>query len=295
MDEIYLEAFLAVVRYGTIKDASLHLDVAPSTITTRLQLLERRLEATLIDRSRGRSRTALTPEGEEFLELAERWETIASEMTAVARHGDATLVVGAPDSVSHYLLAPIYAELAFRCPEISLKIVTANSAELYGKIETREVDIAFVLYDRFLPGVRIHQFISEPMLVITGGCAACGADGTIDIVSLEPAEQVHIPWGAAIERWNTGRSNLHAGTIWIDTAHLIRAFLADERKWAIVPQSMADAMRTESSYNIYQLTDPPPNRIVFEARRVRLSQLSLRGCELFDEAVRKLLPEAQVC
>jgi|SRR5579875_1384951 len=290
MDGAQLESFLAVVRYGTIKDASLHLDLAPSTITTRLQVLEQRLGVVLIDRGRGRARSALTPEGEEFLELAERWEAVTRDMASLVNRGDAALVIGAPDSVNHYLLAPVYSDLVRRNAGLILKSVTANSADLYGKIQRREVDVAFVLYDRHIPGVRTQHFISEPMLAITRRDVSGTESGVIDLAQLDAEQQIHIPWGDQIERWDSARPTPFCGSIWVDTAHQLTAFLADERKWALVPGSLADALEDRGAYNVYRIADPPPNRVVFQARRDRLSQLALRGCELFDEAIRRLLP-----
>jgi molybdate transport repressor ModE-like protein len=291
VDEHHLEAFLAVARYGTIKEASRHLHLSQSSVTSRLQALERRLGAMLVERGPGRPRTTLTPEGEELLDLAQRWEELTREMRAIARRTDSSLSVGAPDSVNHYVLAPVYADLARRHPELRLRVETANSAELYSKIERREVDIAFVLYDRDLAGIQIELFVSEPMFVATRAELPL-ADGRVNRASLDPTQEIHIAWGAHFERWRSHRGRPFTGAIYLDTAHLISAFLDDRRKWAVVPDSMARATQESHGFSIYQLAEPPPDRLLYFAHRTRLNTSSQRGYDLFTESVERVIPAA---
>jgi DNA-binding transcriptional LysR family regulator len=292
MDELRLEAFLAVARHGTVKEASRHLHLAQSTVTNRLQSLERRLGVVLVERARGRPHTSLTPEGEDLLKLAERWEEMARDMAGLATRGEASLTVGAPDSVNHYILSPIYSEIAHTNPGLRLKVETANSGELYGKLERREVDVAFVLYDRVVADVKTQPFIDEPMYVATRSAPA--PDGAyLDVDVLDPAGEVHIPWGAAYDRWREKTTGGFRGHILVDTAHTITAFLARPGPWAAVPASMVPELRAAHSLNIYRLSGSPPNRVVFAARRMQLGRTALRGYECFEDTVQRLLPLAQ--
>ena len=78
----------------------------------------------------------------------------------------------------------------------------------------------------------------------------------------------------------------------LDTANLITAFLDDTRTWAIVPDSMARAIKASDGLSIYRLRNGPPDRLLFLARRTRLSTSTLRGCALLDEALERVLPAA---
>jgi DNA-binding transcriptional LysR family regulator len=292
MDELGLEAFLAIARYGTVKEASRHLHLAQSTVSNRLQSLERRLGVVLVDRARGRSHTSLTPEGEDLMKLAERWEEMARDMTSLATRGEASLTLGAPDSVNHYILSPIYSEISRTHPGLRLKVETANSGELYGKLERRELDVAFVLYDRVQADVATEPFIDEPMYVATRSRPA--PDGELlDVGALNPSDEIHIPWGAAYDRWREKTTGGFRGHIRVDTAHSITSFLAHPGKWAAVPASMVPELRETYALNIYRLRGSPPNRVVFTARPMRMARTSLRGYEVFRDAVLELLPQAQ--
>lgn len=292
MDELGLEAFLAITRHGTVKEASRHLHLAQSTVTNRLQSLERRLGMVLVDRARGRPHTTLTPEGEDLLKLAERWEEMTRDMAALATRGEASLTVGAPDSVNHYILSPAYSEMSQANPGLRLKVETANSGELYTKLERREVDVAFVLYDRVVADVKTQPFIDEPMYVATRSTPA--PDGSsVTVEALDPLREVHIPWGAAYDRWREKTTGGFRGRILVDTAHTITAFLAHPGSWAAVPASMVPELRTVHSLNIFRLRGSPPNRVVFAARRMQLGRTALRGYECFRETIGRLLPHAE--
>lgn len=71
--------FLAIARIGSISRTAEQLFMSQSTVTTRLQRLERGLGYALFLRLP--NGVQLTPEGERFVQLAERMVTLESEMT----------------------------------------------------------------------------------------------------------------------------------------------------------------------------------------------------------------------
>jgi DNA-binding transcriptional LysR family regulator len=289
MTDAQLEAFLAIARYGTVKEASRQLHLAQSTVTNRLQALERRLGVMLVDRARGRPHTSLTPEGEDLARIAERWEEMTRDMASLATRSGASLTVGAPDSVNYYILAPVYSETSRSHPGLRLKVETANSGELYGKLERREVDVAFVLYDRVLADTKTEPFINEPMFVATRSEPA--EDGAIvEVETLNPVEEIHIPWGAAYDRWREKTTGGFRGHIFVDTAHSITTLLDVPGKWAAVPASMVPEMREVHGLRIYRLRGSPPNRVVYRTRRLNLGRSALKGYDAFQSAVDRLLP-----
>ncbi len=291
MDETQLTAFLAVYRYGSLKEASRHLHLSQSTVTNRLQALERRLGVVLVDRARGRPHATLTPEGDELLVLAERWEEVTRDVAALTARRDAALSLGAPDSVSHFVLAPILRDLALRHPELVLHVESANSPAIYGKLERREVDLAFVVYERNLPGVLIEPFVSDEMLLLT----RMELDERDDLVShelLDPQREIHIPWGAGYERWRARAFGASKRRLSVETGHLAMALL-DGPAWTIVPASMTRTIAPDSGFHVYRLSEPPPPQFVYVARRLQQSRSAVNGMRLFDEAVRQLLPSSQ--
>lgn len=287
--EPQLEAFLAIARFGTMKEASRHLYLSQSTLTNRLQSLERRLGVVLVDRGPGRKSSVLTPEGEGLLVLAERWEELTREITTIATHQAASLAVGASDSVHRYVFSNVYAKLIEDNPELDLRIYTANSDECYLKLEHREVDVAVTQYQRDLPGIVVDPFLREEMCVITRSYLP-NDGGVITPGILDPMDEIRIPWGAEYQRWRSRWFGLSSGRIFVDTAHLVTMVAGEGEAWALVPHSMAQVMLVEGSFHVYRLADPPPLRVLFLAHHVRQSKSVVTGFRLFASSVGRALP-----
>ena len=66
-----IEAFLAVIRTGSLTEAARQLHLTQPTLSHRLQTLEAELGATLLIRGKGQRRIELTDAGRDFVPLAE--------------------------------------------------------------------------------------------------------------------------------------------------------------------------------------------------------------------------------
>lgn len=91
----------------------------------------------------------LTQEGERFYQLALRFETLYSETKNLkAGSGEATINVGAADSVHNYVLNEIYSKVFHEIPDSRLAIHTHQSNESYYSIDQNNIDIGFCLQER---------------------------------------------------------------------------------------------------------------------------------------------------
>ena len=139
-----VRVFLAVARAGQFVAAARALKVDHATAARRVSALERALNARLLERRT--TGVALTEAGGRFLGAAERMET--AFLQAQAELGDrdvelsGTVRIGAPDGLSTYYLAGLFAALAQRHPAIGIQLVPTPQA---GPVGRREVDIAVVL------------------------------------------------------------------------------------------------------------------------------------------------------
>ena len=131
----------AVADTRSLAGAGGALGVNTSTVFRRLGALEKRLGARLFER--GRAGYALTPAGEEMVELAER---MAEDVTAFERRiagrdlkPSGELRVTTPDSLFVHALAPMLARFKQAYPDIRLDVVVANHAL---NLSRRDADIA---------------------------------------------------------------------------------------------------------------------------------------------------------
>lgn len=71
-----IEVFLAIVRTRNISRAAEQLNLSQSTVSKRLKVLEQEINAILFERGKGNKVLSLTLAGEEFIDLAERWQSL---------------------------------------------------------------------------------------------------------------------------------------------------------------------------------------------------------------------------
>ncbi|MBE3636958.1 LysR family transcriptional regulator [Mangrovicoccus algicola] len=128
MDLNALREFSAVVEEGSFAAAARRLETPKSTVSKRIQDLERDLGVTLIERSTRRLR--LTQEGAIVLARAER---ILADAAEIAQSLDGTagplrghLRIAAPQLFGQTFLGPLAAECRRRHPGLTLEIVLTD-------------------------------------------------------------------------------------------------------------------------------------------------------------------------
>jgi DNA-binding transcriptional LysR family regulator len=136
-----LRFFLALTRHGSLSAAAKSLHVAQSTVGRRLSSLEASLGARLLNRTP--EGYVATLAGEELRKTAERLET---EILTVERDvsGRDTQLAGvvrvtSAETVAAHIMAPSFAELRTRHPDITIELIP-NSREL--SLSMREADIS---------------------------------------------------------------------------------------------------------------------------------------------------------
>lgn len=119
--------FLAVAQRGRLVRAATQLGVDHTTVSRRINALERSLGHRLFDRTeRG---WLLTSAGESLLNPAESVNTavaLAQERLGVGDALSGTVRVTCPDGFGTFLLAPSLGDFCRRHPDLSVEIVTAT-------------------------------------------------------------------------------------------------------------------------------------------------------------------------
>ena len=75
-----IDAFLAVVEYGTLSSAAERLFISQSTISQRIKRLEAELQMTLFVRQQGQRSAVLTPSGAGLVPMAQQWSSLWRDM-----------------------------------------------------------------------------------------------------------------------------------------------------------------------------------------------------------------------
>ena len=140
--------FLAVVQNGSVRSASIALNVNHATVLRRIAQLEEQLGARLFDKLP--TGYELTGAGDEILEYAERMARTSMDLQTRVFARDqkltGTLRVAMPNVFATDLFMPDLAEFSQTHPEIELHLVTSYDLV---NLTKRQADVALrLVYDR---------------------------------------------------------------------------------------------------------------------------------------------------
>lgn len=129
LDDIAL--FIKIVESGSFNEAAKKLGMPPSTLTRRVQNLERQLGCKLLLRSA--HRTIPTQEGWQYFEqcqpLLYAFEKATQKLDEEFNQISGSIQVLAPTNLANGLLAPAWVEFMQQNPLIKLSLILANHTE----------------------------------------------------------------------------------------------------------------------------------------------------------------------
>ena len=287
MNERGMEAFTAIVIGQTLGRAAELLNLTQSAVSHRLKDLEAELGAILIDRRKGLKAIRLTPAGQDFLPLAMQWQELHGKVAGFASKVPAhALRIGSVDSMNNHILPPLFQALRENEPPVFCEVSTSNSAVLYHKIESREVDVAFVLQELHFPYVAAKPFTRERMLVLRTGRDNLPEE--VRAEDLEPRFELRFPWASPYQLWHDRVwPPEEVGELSVDTLLLIRNLLRDERQWAIIPESSIPFM-LERNLKVQALIPPPPDRLSYKLTHRYPKSTTVEALEILDHLITKL-------
>lgn len=280
-----MEAFLSIVRLESISEAARYLYISQSTISHRLQSLEKEYKVTLIKRGRGITGISLTEEGEKLYNIALRWEDLSIQAKDIKNDASSTtIVIGAVDSVHNYLFYSVYEKIRKEYPDIKIIIRTHQSNEIYSLLQHREIDIGFPLQERISSEFEVIKMFEEKMVLIKKK----RDDDLQEVIKnsdLHVKDEIYVNWGPDFQTWHEKHWGFFgAQGIQVDTVELLYKLMSYEN-WAIVPKSVADEFAKENKVDIYELEDNPPTRSCYYVHRKNHG----KKLRLFDKFLREMM------
>ena len=141
-----LAAFVTAVREGSVHDAGRVLGLTQSAVTKRIQALERRVGAPLLERGRRGVRptavgAALLPEAEAALAALARARVSAQAALAVA---GVTLTLAASYTIGEFLLPGWLAAVRAELPGLHAAVEIVNSPRALAAVREDRADVGFV-------------------------------------------------------------------------------------------------------------------------------------------------------
>lgn len=257
-----IEAFFAVVRYGSISTAADRLYVTQPALSRRLRNMEAELGYVLFLRDRGMRSVTLTEEGQAFLPIAGKLLRAWQEAAAIPAHKQKPVLrLASIGSVSTYLLPPVLRQLLDQ-GNYSLSFQNLHSVEAYAAIEEGAADLALISNYRYARTVRTVPLWREPFVLLGGP----EGQGAVSPESLNPADEIRLPWNPEFDTWHDRWFDAAVQPrVQLDQMSLMEAFLVED-SWAVAPLTVAYGLRKRIPL-LRPLSAAPADRIVYYLTR----------------------------
>lgn len=170
MDIRDLQIFLAVANEGSITKAAEKMEYVQSSISIRIQQLEKELKTALF--RRGRQGVRLTTSGEALKSYAEKIVFLTQEAERVVADNSipsGPLRIGSPETTAAIRLPFILADYHKSYPEVDLTLKTGTTEELIHFVLKYELDGAFVAAPVDHAELDVTEVGVEELAFISGG------------------------------------------------------------------------------------------------------------------------------
>jgi DNA-binding transcriptional LysR family regulator len=293
MDTEAIKAFLAVVHCGSLTEAANSLYLSQSTLSHRLAELEKEIGMSLIERRRGIRSLALTDHGKEFLLVAKRWEALVQDTERLRfRTQKTTLSIGSVDTIHTFVLPPVYQLLRQYSKDISFRLSTYNSTELYLKVDRGEIDVAFPLLDLPMRNIVVKKFYAEPRVVLRKEAVPGKCGEVINLANLNPETEVFFEGDPLFHNWyQRWKGESGYPSLQVDTAQLLVPLLSTDEAWSVLPWCIAQKLLSAGSYSYYILEDTPPERVCYKIQAKYPKPGASANIELLDVHLESLLAD----
>jgi DNA-binding transcriptional LysR family regulator len=261
LDPISLQIFLQVAEEKSVTRAAARLGRAASSVTTRLQQLEKDLGSVLF--SREGKRMTLTRQGKTFLSYARKLASLTAEARAALLGDDASeiLRLGTMESTAASRLPPVLAQFSQTRPQVSIRLSLGATQDLVNAVISGDLDCALVARPSDQPDwvaslghtrpLRATQIYREDLLLVLPPSHP-PIEGPDDIAhvalaALEPG----CTYRRAAERWL--RSSANVQTLEVGSYHSILAHVVAGAAIGVMPRSVLEILNWSADLAIHPL------------------------------------------
>lgn len=242
MDRIDIELFLAIVKWKSITRVSEIKHFSQPTVSYRLKALEKELGVRLFYRQQGSQASELTPQGEWFVDIAQRWLAAYQDAQELVHYPKHLLNIGAINSVTVSILSEVYSKVSLPPHSLHLSVMTKYSEEIYNLMEEYLLDIGFVAEYDTRPNV-ITTPLFQQKYYVARYAKYPSLGETINPKDLDLTQEIYMYWNSEFENWHKsvfGEAPMYRASI--DNVGLLPVFLREEGGWAVVPNSLVPSL-----------------------------------------------------
>jgi DNA-binding transcriptional LysR family regulator len=193
-----LTYFLAAAEHGSFSAAAEELHMAQPSLSEQIRRLEAELGVPLFSRA-GRG-LALTEAGRLLVPHAERTLAAAAEAVDAVREvrdlQSGTVAFGTFGSAHHYLLSGLVQEFRQRYPQVRVRVLGQNSAEVADAVGDGTLEAGLVALPVDDRGLDVRPAMREEQLFISANPAHVREPMTVEALAETPLILYDARWGA---------------------------------------------------------------------------------------------------
>lgn len=259
-----IETFLQVTESGNIITAANYLHVTQSTVSSRLQLLEKELEISLFYRQRGKKETSLTPAGIQFLPIAQLWIALWNDANNIKKSQlKQNITIAAPETINISTLFPIHDEIITKHKEINLFVKSYHSKEIHRMIDSQLCDIGFCTNLYHYTNIITTPLYEEEMVIVSHLNHPYSKSHNLNDLSY--GMEIYVDYSSDFNNWHQRVFNKIEHDIFsVGTSSMETAYLTKEDRWAILPKNTAqNFINTHKDFVINAFKKDIPKRNVY--------------------------------
>lgn len=257
MESIDVRLLEAVAAYGSLTSAAQRLGYAQSSVTARVDRLEREFGATFL--VRGVRGAKLTPAGELFVQRGRAMLAIEEDLRAQLSGADephGILRIGSLQATAATILPDLLKRYHERYRSVRLSLETGNPSKLAGKLLDYEIDAAFSAPPLAHPELEA-QIIAREDMVLLGACATKHQhlDELLSsrILIAGPCGCVHL---SLLEEYLTKRGIEPPGRFEFSSVAAILSSVVSDLGVTVLPSSVARHWLEDGSVVAHDLPEP---------------------------------------
>ena len=270
IDSRRLFYFSQVAKMGSFTAAEAALDVAQSTLSRQIQLLEEEMGAPLLLRaSRG---VSLTHAGELLVAQADRimrdMEAAREEISMARENARGRVTIAAPRPFSSRYFPLVVHRFAEKFPDVRLTVLEASSGHVHRYLADGDVVLAVVLHNPHSQKIATRRILTEPLQLVMrsdnvlANCTHIDRSGLHKIDLMLPAASHGTRF--VIERYLQDGGLELDSKVRMDSVSLMRGMI-DQGKWcAILPAAACDE-QLASGHFVAKPLRPALNRTLYLA------------------------------
>ena len=296
MNQADIETFLMLVKTRNITKTAESLYVSQPTVSHRLKLLEEELGVPLLIRKKGYKKIELTPKGEEFIVIAQRWLSLMKETMLLKSAGEEMhLSVASTDTLNSCIFKDLYRSILHDTNlNLKLNISTHYSYEIYVLLEKHTVDVGFVYHHLHYKNIISEPVLREKMYVVQEWDSAIRKD-QINIEELDPENEVAFLWETNYQIWHEQMiSKGKRNSLEVDIYSLFSEFLRDKGRWAIAPVTVVNRLQSEQRVFVSEIANKkkPPERITYIIRHKDMNEAKINTLKIFEERINQYFTDS---